>query len=50
MDNNWFLLKDTTQIDSPALLLYKDRVASNINLMLQIAGSAERFDSPRQNL
>ena len=43
MDNNWFLLKDTAQIDSPALLLYKDRVASNINLMLQIAGSAERL-------
>lgn len=43
MDNNWFTLNDPASIDSPALLLYKDRVAYNINLMLQIAGDAERL-------
>lgn len=43
MDNNWFILSDTTEIDSPALLLYKDRVANNIELMLHIAGDAERL-------
>lgn len=43
MDNNWFLLNDTSQIDSPALLLYTDRVAYNIQLMLQIAGGPERL-------
>lgn len=43
MDNNWFTLTDTTQIDSPALLLYKDRVLNNIDLMLRIAGDAERL-------
>lgn len=42
-NNNWYLLNDASSIDSPALLLYKDRVSFNIDLMLQIAGEAERL-------
>ncbi len=39
----WYELNDTDEIDSPALLIYKDRVASNIKTMIQIAGDAKRL-------
>jgi D-serine deaminase-like pyridoxal phosphate-dependent protein len=43
MKDNWFQLNAPHQVDSPALLIYKDRVQQNIDLMLQIAGSSERL-------
>lgn len=40
---NWYELNDPDEIDSPALLVYKERVASNIQTMIHIAGNAERL-------
>lgn len=40
---NWYELNDPDEIDSPALLIYKDRVASNIKTMIEIAGDARRL-------
>ncbi|HUZ58669.1 MAG TPA: D-TA family PLP-dependent enzyme [Hanamia sp.] len=39
----WYQLNDPDEIDSPALLIYKDRVASNIQTMINIAGGAKRL-------
>lgn len=41
--NSWYELVAPDEIDSPALLIYKDRVASNIQTMINIAGDAERL-------
>lgn len=43
MEQTWFELNHPEQIDSPALLIYKDRVDSNIQMMIQIAGDANRL-------
>lgn len=40
---NWFEVKNPEKIFSPGLLVYQDRVAHNIDLMIKIAGSAERL-------
>lgn len=42
-EKNWYELNDPDAIDSPALLIYKKRVASNIQTMINIAGNAERL-------
>lgn len=39
----WYELNDPDEIDSPALLIYKDRVASNIKTMIKIAGDTKRL-------
>lgn len=39
----WYELNNPDDIDSPALLIYKDRVASNIKTMIRIAGDAKRL-------
>jgi D-serine deaminase-like pyridoxal phosphate-dependent protein len=39
---NWEV-EDTSEIITPALLIYKDRVASNLGRMLEMAGSAARL-------
>lgn len=38
-DTPWYALKDTSQISSPALLLYPERIEENIRTMLSISGS-----------
>lgn len=44
MDNgNWFLVKGADQIDSPALLIYPERIRHNIIKMIQIAGDPGRL-------
>ncbi len=43
MQEPWYQLNHPEQIDSPALLIYKDRVASNIQTMIHIAGDAARL-------
>ena len=43
MEKSWFAVKEPDEIDSPALLIYKDRVESNIQKMIAIAGGAERL-------
>ena len=42
-EKSWYELNDPDEIDSPALLIYKDRVASNIRTMIKIAGDAKRL-------
>ena len=43
MPESWYLADDINQIDSPALLIYKDRVQHNIALAIQIVGDAARL-------
>jgi D-serine deaminase-like pyridoxal phosphate-dependent protein len=40
---NWFEVKEPEQILSPSLLVYKDRIAFNIDLMIAIAGNTDRL-------
>ncbi len=40
---NWFQLKNPDLTDSPALLIYLDRIHENIRLMIKIAGDAKRM-------
>lgn len=40
---NWYDLNDPDMVDSPALLIYKNRVESNIQEMVRIAGDAGRL-------
>lgn len=42
-EKNWYELNDPDEIDSPALLIYKDRVAENIQTMIAIAGGTKRL-------
>ena len=39
----WFELSNVAEIDSPALLIYTDRVEENIRRMITIAGSAQQL-------
>ncbi len=39
----WYQLSNEAEIDSPALLFYKDRIRHNIEKMIATAGSAERL-------
>jgi D-serine deaminase-like pyridoxal phosphate-dependent protein len=36
----WYKINNIEQIDSPALVIYPDRIKANINLAIQIAGGA----------
>lgn len=40
MSESWYLIDDINEIDSPALLIYKDRVQHNLTLALQMVGDA----------
>ena len=37
----WYRLKDETQVDSPSLLVYPERIDANIGRMLEIAGGPD---------
>lgn len=39
----WYELNEPGEIDSPALLIFKDRVVENIQTMIHIAGNAQRL-------
>ncbi len=41
--NNWYQLSNENQVDSPSLLVYPERIAQNIQHMLDLAGSASRL-------
>ena len=43
MKDHWYTIENEAQIDSPALLIYKERVAQNIAQMVSMAGSADRL-------
>jgi D-serine deaminase-like pyridoxal phosphate-dependent protein len=40
---DWYSLRYPDSVDSPALLVYPDRILSNIREMIRIAGTAERL-------
>lgn len=40
---NWYRLENETEIDSPALLIYPDRILENLRRMILIAGGADRL-------
>ena len=42
-EEDWYKLNDSDEIDSPALLIYNDHVAQNIETMISIAGNAKRL-------
>ncbi|MDZ7934292.1 MAG: D-TA family PLP-dependent enzyme [Emticicia sp.] len=39
----WYTINNVNELDSPSLLIYKERVQNNIEQMISIAGSAERL-------
>lgn len=43
INREWYELNQPEEMDSPALLIYKDHVASNIQTMIKIAGDASRL-------
>ena len=43
MENNWYKISNEREVDSPSLLIYKDRVARNIQRMIEIAGDEDRL-------
>ena len=40
---NWFVVNNAADIQSPALLVYADRVEENIRRMIGIAGGVDRL-------
>lgn len=43
MSSDWFSISNAAEVDSPALLVYPDRIAQNIDRMIQIAGNPARL-------
>ncbi len=43
MEKAWFHIEEEDQIASPALLLFRERIEHNLQLMLKIAGGPERL-------
>ncbi|HWI92843.1 MAG TPA: D-TA family PLP-dependent enzyme [Flavisolibacter sp.] len=43
MTNPWYLVKDINKIDSPALIIYRERVLYNIAMALQMVGHPSRL-------
>jgi D-serine deaminase-like pyridoxal phosphate-dependent protein len=41
-ENAWYRISNSREVSSPALLVYPDRVESNIRKMIEIAGNADR--------
>jgi D-serine deaminase-like pyridoxal phosphate-dependent protein len=41
--SNWYQITNESEIPSPALLVYPDRIESNISKIIQIAGGADRL-------
>lgn len=43
MDNNWYLIDEIDKLDSPALVIFPDRVKKNIQTAIGMVGDAERL-------
>lgn len=43
MEREWYELNNPEEVDSPALLVFKERVASNIQTMINLVGDAKRL-------
>ena len=42
--DKWYEVSNEDEINSPALLVYPDRIESNIRKMIEIAGGPENSD------
>ena len=40
-NNNWYQINNSDEVTSPSLLVYPDRIESNIRKLIEIAGSAD---------
>ena len=43
MSKSWYKIENVAEVDSPALVVYPDRVADNIRRMIAIAGGPVRL-------
>src|SRR4029079_19387902 len=43
MSHAWYLVGNVQEVDSPALLVYPDRIEENIRRMIRLAGGVERL-------
>jgi D-serine deaminase-like pyridoxal phosphate-dependent protein len=43
MNNEWYVLDDIASIDTPALILYKDRIAENISRLINSIDEVDRL-------
>mgnify|MGYP002622409265 CR=1 FL=1 len=43
MTNTWYQIENASEIDSPALLVYPDRIRQNIERMIEYAGGLDRL-------
>jgi D-serine deaminase-like pyridoxal phosphate-dependent protein len=42
-NTNWYLINNIDEIDSPALIIYKERVIQNINTAIQMVGDVKKL-------
>lgn len=42
-ENTWYALKDASEVNSPSLLVYPDRIEENIRTMVSISGSVSNL-------
>jgi len=42
-ENSWYALKDTSEVNSPSLLVYPERIEENIRTMVSISGSVSNL-------
>ncbi len=43
MADDWYRISNETEIPSPALLIYPDRILHNLQKMIEIAGDKDRL-------
>lgn len=43
MNSSWYKIDNASMLDSPSLVLYKERVQHNISLMIEMAGDAAKL-------
>jgi D-threonine aldolase len=43
MNNEWYILRDIASVDTPALVLYKDRIAENISRIVNSIDDVDRL-------
>jgi D-serine deaminase-like pyridoxal phosphate-dependent protein len=42
-NESWYLINDVSEVTTPSLLVYPDRIESNIRKMIEIAGNVDRI-------
>src|SRR5512133_2554942 len=41
--NPWYIVENASEVNSPSILVYPDRIESNIRKMIEIAGGTQRL-------